>query len=43
VIDENKKAKKDTTAITPKIGDMDKNDKKKKKGFFQKLFGKKDK
>jgi penicillin-binding protein 1A len=44
VIDENKKAKKDTTAGTPKIGDMDKNDKqKKKKGFFQKLFGKKDK
>jgi len=42
VIDENKKVKKDT-AVTPKIGEMDTNDKqKKKKGFFHKLFGKKD-
>ena len=44
VIDENKKVKKDTATETPKIGEMDKNDKqKKKKGFFQKIFGKKDK
>jgi penicillin-binding protein 1A len=43
VIDENKKVKKDTTTEAPKIGELDKNDKqKKKKGFFQKLFGKKD-
>jgi penicillin-binding protein 1A len=44
VIDENKKVKKDTATEAPKIGEMDKNDKqKKKKGFFQKIFGKKDK
>jgi len=44
VIDETKKLKKDTTSVPPKIGEMDKNDKeKKKKGFFHKLFGKKDK
>jgi penicillin-binding protein 1A len=43
VIDENKRVKKDTSTATPKIGDMDKEEKqKKKKGFFHKLFGKKD-
>ncbi|MFI5185335.1 MAG: transglycosylase domain-containing protein [Chitinophagales bacterium] len=41
VIDENN-AKKDTVKTTvPKIGEMKKEDPKKKKGFFRKLFGKK--
>jgi len=41
VIDENKSVKKDTSTVR-KIGEMDPSEKpKKKKGFFQKLFGKK--
>ncbi len=41
VIDENKKDTVKTHA--PKMGEMDKNDsQKKKKGFFKRLFGKKD-
>jgi len=42
-VEENRKTKRDTTSVAPKIGDVNPNDtQKKKKGFLRKLFGKKD-
>ena len=41
-VEENKKQKRDTTSVAPKIGDRNPDDtQKKKKGFLRRLFGKK--
>src|ERR1700755_1591066 len=41
VIDENKSKRDSVKTYNPKIGEMKKEENKKKKGFFRKLFGKK--
>jgi len=41
--EENRRQKKDTSTVAPKIGDVNPGDtQKKKKGFLRKLFGKKE-